>query len=76
MMFNKILVALDPDDICVNLFEKAVALAQAAGANLMLLSVLTPEGDVSAYSGLAYYPLELNESVWNTYQQNRREYGS
>ncbi|MEO1126951.1 MAG: universal stress protein [Cyanobacteria bacterium J06639_16] len=78
MMFNKILIALDLDDIHADLFDKAVTLARATGANLMLLSVLTPEGDGSlalpAYSGLAYYPLELNESVWNNYQQRRREY--
>ena len=77
-MFNKILVALDPGDIDAVLFEKAVMLARATQAKLMLLSVLTPEGDGSfalpAYSGLAYYPLELNESIWNNYQESCRQY--
>ncbi|MBE7380105.1 MAG: universal stress protein [Leptolyngbya sp. SIO1E4] len=77
-MFSKILVALDPGDTCAALFAKAVTLAQATGAELMLLSVLTPEGEdgltMPASSGLAYYPLSVSESIWEMYQRHYQEY--
>ena len=41
-MFHKILVALNGSDSSKQVFDKAVALAQATHAHLMLLHVLTP----------------------------------
>ena len=74
-MFRKILVALDRENTCEGLFEKAVKLAQAIGAELMLLSVLTPDGpNPPAEFELAYYPIGADESVWEMYQQRYREY--
>ena len=77
-MFSKILVALDREDTCVALFKKAIMLAQATGAELMLLSVLTAEGDggltmPSSY-GLAYYSLSVSEAIWEMYQKHFQEY--
>ncbi len=77
-MFHKILVALDRGDTCANLFQKAVALAQATGAELMLLSVLTPESEdglaMPASSGLDYYSLSMSEAMWEMYQANFEKY--
>jgi len=78
MMFRKILVALDDGDTCVALFKQAVMLAQATGAELMLLSVLTAEGNngltMPSSAGLAYYSLSVSEALWEMYQQNFEEY--
>lgn len=76
-MFKKILVALDPEVTGTALFEKAVSLAQATDANLMLLSVLTPDANgrltMTSYSGLAYYPSAIDESIWDVYQERYQE---
>lgn len=42
-MFTKILVALDYGDTCNELFQKSLKLAQSTGAELLFLSVLTPD---------------------------------
>lgn len=77
-MFRKIIVALDLDDTCVALFDKALALAQATGAELVLLSVLSPNGDgtlpLLSYPGMTGYPLTMDETVWSVYQQRYQEY--
>lgn len=74
-MFDKIIVALDIADSYDHLFNKALALAQATGAELKLLSVLTPHYDYGAsfryYPGATGYPLTMEDSFWDTYQ---REY--
>lgn len=77
-MFNKILVALDRGDMCANLFKKAVGLAKVTDAQLMLLSVLTPEAEDGltkpATSGLDYYSLSMSEAMWEMYQANLERY--
>ncbi|NER79826.1 MAG: universal stress protein [Leptolyngbya sp. SIO1D8] len=77
-MFSKILVALDHGDTCEALFKQAITLTQKMNAKLMLLSVLTPEGDegltMPSSSGLAYYSLSANEAIWEMYQKHFEEY--
>ncbi|MGF1515669.1 MAG: universal stress protein [Elainellaceae cyanobacterium] len=72
-MFQKILVALDSKESCAPLFEKALALAQATGAELMLISVLTLDNAGSMYPpqfyGLTYSPIDVDDSVWNIYKE-------
>lgn len=66
-MFSKMLVALDQGSTCVGLFKQALALAQATGARLMLLSILEPEGNGSLVTSADYgYPLPLgiDNSIW------------
>lgn len=46
-MFHKILIAMDSSDISQYVFDEALALAKAMGANLMLLHVLSPEEEES-----------------------------
>jgi nucleotide-binding universal stress UspA family protein len=41
-MFNKILVAIDNSENSSHVFEEALSLAKATGANLMLFHVLSP----------------------------------
>lgn len=76
-MLSKILVALDHGETAIALFEQAIALAQAFGAELMLLSVLTPgETDgpmMPSTAGLPYYSLAASERIWAVYQENLRE---
>jgi nucleotide-binding universal stress UspA family protein len=66
-MFSKIIVAIDQGDTCEPLFQKALTLAQATGAGLMLLSVLEPENDGS-FATPAYYgyplPLGVDSNIW------------
>lgn len=77
-MFSKILVALGREDTCTALFNKAVTLAQATGAELMLLSVLTAESEggltIPSSYGLAHYSLSVSEAMWEMYQKNFQEY--
>lgn len=66
-MFNKILVAIDNTDTGKHVFEEALALAQATGASLMLLHVLSPyeEGHpvLPALSNLVYHPSTQTRTV-------------
>ncbi len=77
-MFNKILVALDTSETCTHLFDQALALAQATGARLTLLRVLTPGGDDGM--SLPYapvitgYPMTINCAAWETYQKECKAY--
>ena len=77
-MFRKIIVALDLDETCAALFNKALELSQATGAELVLLSVLSPNGDgtlpLLSYPGMTGYPLTMDETVWSVYQQRYQAY--
>ncbi len=75
-MFKRILVALDSGDTCYALFDKALALAQATGASLILFSALNAEEDASVPSAYALvgYPIGINDSAWNNYQQRYKAY--
>lgn len=58
-MFNKILVAIDTSEASDRVFNRAMVLAKATGAHLMLLHVLSSEEQGSPYlpiifSGLGY----------------------
>ena len=78
MMFSKILVALDQGDTCIPLFQEAVKLAQVTGADLMLLSVITPQGEegltIPVSSGLAHCSPSASEAIWEAYRKNLRGY--
>jgi nucleotide-binding universal stress UspA family protein len=71
-MFKTILVALDSSSLRQVVFEKALGLAQATGAKLMLLHVLSayeegsPGLPIRSYQ--AYYPV-LDDAVWRDYQR-------
>jgi nucleotide-binding universal stress UspA family protein len=83
-MFSKILVALDLSQAGVEVFHKAVAIAQRMNAQLMLLHVLSPVEDaypnVPLTPGLdAYYPnlhRYVNDEyvkLWATYEKRGLE---
>lgn len=81
-MFDRILVALDVDDNYALLFEKALSLAQATGAELTLLSVLAPHYDPSTslryYPGMMGYSPTMEDSFWDNCQKeyiDRKERG-
>ncbi|NJL46663.1 MAG: universal stress protein [Leptolyngbyaceae cyanobacterium SM2_5_2] len=71
-MFKTILVALDSSSLRQVVFEKALGLAQATGAKLMLLHVVSayeegsPGLPIRSYQ--AYYPV-LDDAVWRDYQR-------
>lgn len=77
-LFNRILVALDCEEGYRPVFEKALSLAQATGAQLVLMGVLSPDGDNAlpalAYPGVASYPLVIDEDTWKVYQEGYRAY--
>lgn len=70
-MFTKILVAIDCSEESRNIFDYALSLAQATGANLMLLHVFAPEEknypNPLIFSGTEYDVMD--ESLWQVYQQ-------
>jgi len=77
-MFKKLLVAVDEATTSKSLVAKAIALAEATEAQIMLLHVLDPEGGGVAiapvYPGLAYPPLMAEQSVWEAYQAEYQAY--
>lgn len=76
-MFKKILVALDNSAHRHEVFQKALDLAQATGADLMLVHVLSAyeEGSpgIPIRSYQAYYPV-LEDSTWRLYQKRWEEF--
>ena len=82
-MLNKILVAIDGSTMSRKVFEAGLSLAQATGASLMLLHVLSSEkkDDPSPfiYSDLKYNPnvepiLEAYRKQWQKLEQQGREF--
>ena len=68
-MFNKILVAIDNSENSSHVFEEALSLAKATGANLMLFHVLSPFED--GYIN----PMPLNSSsVYPTFNTEFADY--
>ncbi|WP_017300133.1 universal stress protein [Nodosilinea nodulosa] len=71
-MFRKILVALDNSTHRHDVFQKALDLASATDASLMLCHVLSAYEDgspgIPIRSYQAYYPI-LEESTWRLYQE-------
>lgn len=76
-MFNRILVPIDHSTASKPLLDKAILLAKAAEADLMLLHVLSPDENGSPglpmYPQLSYSPA-LDESVWEVYQERWKAY--
>lgn len=78
-MFNKILVAADNSAMGQRVFQEALFLAKATGANLQLLHILSPNEEGSPglplFQGLDYYPtgsdssLEIYQQEWAAYEQ-------
>lgn len=83
-MFQKILVALDLSPMSQKVFKKAIALAQAGDAHLMLLHVLSTEEagspDFGAFVGLSSYGvinperLEDYHKQWQDFSQKSLNY--
>ena len=77
-MFTKILVALDHGDTCSLIFQKALELAKLTGAELLFLTVLTPDGGghlpLPDNAGLTSFNLGIQESLWDTYLKSYRQY--
>ncbi|MEL6492275.1 MAG: universal stress protein [Cyanobacteria bacterium J06621_3] len=77
-MFNKILIALDTEESCERLFEKAMMLAQSTASDLILLGVLVPGGDgtlpLLSYPEMTGYPLANVDSAWQLYQERYEAY--
>ncbi|HZG38182.1 MAG TPA: universal stress protein [Nodosilinea sp.] len=76
-MFKRILVALDNSPHRQEVFEKALDLASATQAHLMLCHVLSAyeEGSpgIPIRSYQAYYPV-LEDSTWRIYQKRWEEF--
>ncbi|MGB3311559.1 MAG: universal stress protein [Nodosilinea sp.] len=76
-MFKKILVALDNAAHRQEVFQRALDLASATGADLMLCHVLSayeegsPGLPIRSYQ--AYYPV-LEDSTWRLYQKHWEEF--
>ena len=71
-MFEKILVAMDKSDLSQSVFDKAVSLAKALDAKLMLLHVLSSDEEGSPQMNTLYgegYYTELDEILRDRYQQ-------
>ncbi len=66
-MFSKILVAIDFSGMSKRVFDEALTLAQAVGAQMMLLHVLSADEqgspDISLFSSLTYYPGMRDDSL-------------
>jgi nucleotide-binding universal stress UspA family protein len=83
-MFHKILVALDDSAISKFVFEKAIALAKATDAHLLLVHVLSPTDeaypDILNYSTAdIHYPSLYREVIathlerWSNYEHRQLE---
>ena len=73
-MINKILIAVDRTQNNKLVFNTAVSLAKATGANLMLLHILSQkEPDYPIAPTYTYYPI-IEETSYETYQQEYAKY--
>ncbi|MCA1993112.1 MAG: universal stress protein [Coleofasciculus sp. S288] len=78
-MFHRILVAMDNSALAQHVFNKAVSLAKASDACLMLLHVVSPTNDchptpwVFPSSDSVYQMLHNNDIASHLYQQERFE---
>ncbi|MBF2064844.1 MAG: universal stress protein [Calothrix sp. C42_A2020_038] len=69
-MFGKIIVAIDNSEISDLVFDKAVSLAKAAAAHLMLLNVISPSDEEYPYP-IYIYP---NTVVPSLHEETLKEY--
>lgn len=76
-MFKKILVAVDRSAMKQAVFNRAMAIAKPAGAEVLLLHVLTAEEsgspDMFVSPGLSYYPV-VNDSVLTVYREQWQQF--
>ncbi len=73
-MINKILIAVDRSQNNKLVFDTAVSMAQATGADLMLLHILSKkELDYPIAPTYTYYPI-LEESNYETYRKEYAKY--
>ncbi len=81
-MVHKILVALDRSETAAKVLDQAIALAQATGASLMLLHVLSSEDKgypvMPTATALDYYPIdgrlfEEYSQYWQVYENQGLE---
>lgn len=72
-MFDKIIVALDTAENYTPVFDRALSLAQATGAELRIVSVLAPHYDYGTsfpyYSSSAGYAVTMEDGYWDAYQK-------
>lgn len=75
-MLQKILVAVDNSTMGRQVFEEALAIARATGANMMILHVLDPEESGSPQIPMIYntYSMPLDEPSMKLYQQQWQEF--
>ena len=77
-MFHKILVALDDSDTSEQVFQKALSLAKASEASLLLMHVLSPLDksypDPTIYSGVSTYYAPLYQELLKRWQEKLSEY--
>jgi nucleotide-binding universal stress UspA family protein len=77
-MLNKILIALDHSPLAEEVFEQGLAIAQASGGQLLLVHILSGEEadspEMPLHSALDHYPLVLEQTVWDSYQEQWQAY--
>ncbi|MDJ0705724.1 MAG: universal stress protein [Leptolyngbyaceae cyanobacterium MO_188.B28] len=71
-MFQKILVAMDRSSTAQAVFDRAVILAQAMNAHLMLLHVLSADdlggAGVPMYPYISFFP-PIDDTAWDAYRK-------
>ncbi|MEM9948785.1 MAG: universal stress protein [Cyanobacteria bacterium P01_D01_bin.36] len=71
-MINKILVALNTHEPYMHIFNQALDLAKATGAELKLLSILSTVYDytmpVEYYPGTMGYAMPMSDTFWDAYE--------
>lgn len=75
-MLQRILVAINNSEIGQQVFEEALALGKATGANMMILHVLDPEEPGSPEVPETYYTysVPLDEQIMKLYRQQWQEF--
>lgn len=71
-MFNRILVALDRSELSDRVFQKAIQLAEAMGANLMVLHVISYEEPSAPRPPMILgvdYSSTLSAELWQSYRE-------
>ncbi len=73
-MIKQILVAVDRSENSKSVFDSALSLAQATGATLMLLHILSKgEADYPLLPTYAYYPI-VDDHEYDVYQKQLEEH--
>jgi len=71
-MFQKILVAIDSSEVAQSIFERAVTLARAMDAQLMLLQVLAVDAEgspaIPMQPHVSFFP-PFDDTAWEAYRK-------